>query len=132
LNVDAADKRPPGVGQFGRFLSTLDACVPTQLDVHAICVGLPDPLDRPTAAWLDRHHPRIRLDLAREPSNRTSEVGQLLLRLTSRGYGDRPAKSVLTLERHVASWAWLWPTKGEPLLWAKDMEELQQSLTGMS
>jgi transposase-like protein len=131
LNVDA-DPRPLGVGQFGRLLSTLDACVPAQLDVHAICVGLPDPLDRPTAVWLNRHHPRIRLDLARELSSWTNEVGQLLLRLASRGYGDRPAESVPTLERHVASWAWLWATKREPLLWAKDTDELQQSLAGIS
>jgi transposase len=130
LNVDAADPRPPGVGQFGRFLSTLDACVPAQLDVHAICVGLPDPRDRPTAAWLDRHHPRIRLDLAREPSSWTNEVGQLLLRLASRD-GDGPAESVLTLERHVASWARLWPAKREPLLWTQDTDELQQSLAGI-
>jgi hypothetical protein len=132
LNIDAADPRPPGVGQFGRFLSTLDACVPAQLDVHAVCVGLPDPLDGPTAGWLDRHDPRMRLDLARERSSWTNEVGQLLLRLASRDYGDRPAESVLTLERHVASWAWSWRTNGEPLLWTKDTDELQQSLAGIS
>ena len=115
--------------EFLKFLKTIDASVPAELDVQLICDTYGTHKTPEIRRWLLRH-PRFHLHLTPTYSSWLNLVERWFAELTNRKLRRSAHRSVAELEADIAAWIGAWNEDPKPFVWAKTADEILANLAG--
>jgi transposase len=114
--------------EFLKFLTTIEANVPPELDVHLICDNYQTHKTPQIKQWLLRH-PRFQVHLTPTYSSWLNLVERWFAELTNRKLRRSAHRSVAELEADLAAWIQAWNEDPKPFVWAKTADEILANLT---
>ena len=115
--------------EFLRFLKTIDAVTPTELDLHLICEGYATPKTPAIGKWLAAH-PRFHLHFTPTSASWLTLVERWFAGLTRRKLRRSAHRSVADLEADVTAWIAAWNENPRPFVWTKTADEILANLAG--
>lgn len=115
--------------EFLRFLKTIDANTPADLDLHLICDNYATHKTPQIQRWLARH-PRFHLHFTPTYASWLNLVERWFGELTNRKLRRSTHHSVKELEADVTAWITAWNDDPKPFIWTKTADEILQSLAG--
>jgi transposase len=115
--------------EFLKFLRTIDANVPAELDVHLICDNYATHKTPAIKTWLLRH-PRFQLHFTPTSSSWLNLVERWFAELTNRKLRRSAHRSVAELEADVTAWIQAWNKDPRPFVWTKTADEILANLAG--
>jgi transposase len=113
--------------EFKKFLVTIDAHVPAELDVHLICDNLSTHKTPAIAKWLAAH-PRFHLHFTPTSSSWLNQVERWFGLLTDQQLRRGVHKSVPALEKDIRTWIGNWNENPRPFVWTKTADEIFERL----
>jgi len=113
--------------EFRKFLTTIDATVPRELDIHVVCDNYGTHKTPATRAWLARH-PRFHLHFTPTGSSWINQVERWFGFLTDQMLRRGVHRSVQALEADIRAWVADWNQHPRPFIWTKTAEEILESL----
>jgi transposase len=113
--------------EFLRFLKTIDAAVPVDLDLHLICDNYATHKTPAVKKWLLRH-PRFHLHFTPTSGSWLNLVERWFAELTNRKLRRSAHRSVIELERDVRGWINEWNNDPKPFIWTKTADEILETL----
>jgi transposase len=113
--------------EFKKFLATIDAQVPAELDVHLICDNLSTHKTPTIARWLAAH-PRFQLHFTPTSSSWLNQVERWFGLLTDKQLRRGVHKSVPALEKDIRTWINNWNENPQPFVWTKTADEIFERL----
>jgi transposase len=113
--------------EFLRFLKTIDANTPTDLDLHLICDNYGTHKTPQIHQWLVRH-PRFHLHFTPTYSSWLNIVERWFAELTNRKLRRSTHHSVVDLEADVRAWIEAWNADPKPFVWTKTADEILTNL----
>jgi transposase len=113
--------------EFLKFLTTIDANVPAELDVHLVCDNYGTHKTPEIKRWLLRH-PRFHLHLTPTYSSWLNLVERWFAELTTRKMRRSAHRRVAELEADIRGWVDAWNEDPKPFVWAKTAEEILDNL----
>lgn len=113
--------------EFRKFLATVDAHVPAELDVHLICDNLSTHKTPAILRWLAAH-PRFQLHFTPTSSSWLNQVERWFGLLTDKQLRRSVHKSVPALEKDIRSWINTWNEKPQPFVWTKTADDIFERL----
>src|SRR6266545_939349 len=113
--------------EFLKFLKTIDAAVPAELDVHLICDNYGTHKTPEIKRWLLRH-PRFQLHLTPTYSSWLNLVERWFAELTNRKLRRSAHRSVAELEADIGAWVDAWNQDPKPFVWTKTADEILDNL----
>jgi transposase len=115
--------------EFLKFLRTIDAAVPAELELHLVCDDYQTHKTPEIKRWLLRH-PRFHLHLTPTYSSWLNLVERWFAELTTRKLRRSAHRSVAELEADLATWIAAWNQDPRPFVWTKTADEVLDTLTG--
>lgn len=109
--------------EFLKFLKTIDAAVPKDLDLHLVLDNYATHKTPQVKAWLVKH-PRFHLHFTPTSSSWLNLVERWFAELTTRKLRRSAHRSVLELERDVQAWTIQWNKNPKPFIWTKTADEI--------
>jgi transposase len=113
--------------EFLRFLKTIDANVPTELELHLICDNYGTHNTPEIKRWLLRH-PRFHLHFTPTYSSWLNLVERWFAELTTRKLRRSAHRSVAELEADLNAWVQAWNHDPRPYVWTKTADEILGNL----
>ena len=113
--------------EFLKFLKTIDAAVPAELDVHLVCDNYQTHKTPAIKNWLLRH-PRFHLHLTPTYSSWLNLVERWFAELTNRKLRRSAHRSVAELEADLTAWIQAWNDDPRPFVWTKTADEILDNL----
>jgi len=113
--------------EFLRFLKTIDANTPKDLDLHLICDNYGTHKTPQIHQWLVKH-PRFHLHFTPTYSSWLNIVERWFAELTNRKLRRSTHRSVADLEADVRAWIEAWNADPKPFVWTKTADEILASL----
>jgi transposase len=113
--------------EFLRFLKTIDANTPANLDLHLICDNYATHKTEAVRHWLAAH-PRFHLHFTPTSGSWLNLVERWFAELTRRKLRRSSHRSVNALEADVDAWIAAWNEDPKPLVWVKTADEILESL----
>jgi transposase len=113
--------------EFKKFLATIDAHVPAELDVHLICDNLSTHKTPAIARWLAAR-PRFHLHFTPTSSSWLNQVERWFGLLTDQQLRRGVHKSVPALEKDIRTWISNWNENPRPFVWTKTADEIFERL----
>ena len=113
--------------EFLKFLRTIDAGVPAELDVHLVCDNYGTHKTPQIKQWLLRH-PRFHLHLTPTYSSWLNLVERWFAELTNRKLRRSAHRSVAELEADLRTWIEAWNQDPKPFVWTKTADEILDNL----
>ncbi len=124
--ISALHRRHRAV-EFKKFLATIDAEVPAQLDVHVVCDNYGTHKTPAVNAWLSRH-PRFHVHFTPTSSSWVNQVERWFASITDELIRRGSHASVQALEADIRAWVDAWNDDPKPFVWTKTAEQILQSL----
>jgi len=115
--------------EFLKFLKTIDANVPVELEVHLICDNYATHKTPTVKTWLLRH-PRFQLHFTPTSSSWLNLVERWFAELTNRKLRRSTHRSVAELEADITAWIQAWNEDPKPFVWTKTADEILANLAG--
>ncbi|MET8348464.1 MULTISPECIES: IS630 family transposase [unclassified Micromonospora] len=113
--------------EFLRFLKTIDANTPPELDLHLICDNYATHKTPAIKTWLAAH-PRFHLHFTPTSGSWLNLVERWFAELTRRKLRRSSHRSVKDLETDVNTWIAAWNEDPKPFVWTKTADEILDSL----
>ncbi|MEU3660970.1 IS630 family transposase [Streptomyces sp. NPDC032940] len=113
--------------EFLRFLKTIDAAVPKNLDLHLVLDNYATHKTEAVKKWLLRH-PRFHLHFTPTSASWLNLVERWFAELTSRKLRRSAHRSVVEPERDIRGWINEWNKNPKPFVWAKTADEILETL----
>ncbi|MER5218726.1 IS630 family transposase [Streptomyces sp. NPDC002838] len=113
--------------EFLRFLKTIDAAVPKDLDLHLVLDNYATHKTEAVKKWLLRH-PRFHLHFTPTSASWLNLVERWFAELTCRKLRRSAHRSVLDLERDIRGWINEWNNNPKPFVWTKTADEILETL----
>jgi transposase len=115
--------------EFLKFLKTIDASVPAELDLHLVCDNYATHKTPAIKTWLLRH-PRFHLHFTPTSASWLNLVERWFAELTNRKLRRSAHRSVAELEADLRAWIAAWNDDPKPFVWTKTAEEILDTLAG--
>ena len=113
--------------EFKKFLATIDACVPADLDVHVILDNASTHKTPAVKKWL-LAHPRFVLHFTPTSSSWLNLVERWFGELTSKKLRRGTHRSVRELNSDIRGWVTTWNENPRPFVWTKTADEILDSI----
>ena len=113
--------------EFGKFLRTLDAAVPAELDVHLVLDNASTHKTPAIKRWLAAH-PRFVLHFTPTSSSWLNLVERWFAELTTKKLQRSSHRSVRALNADVRDWIQTWNDNPRPYVWVKTADEILDSV----
>jgi transposase len=113
--------------EFLKFLKTIDAAVPAELDVHLVCDNYATHNTEAIKTWFLRH-PRFHLHFTPTYSSWLNLVERWFAELTNRKLRRSAHRSVAELEADLTAWIAAWNDDPRPFVWTKTADEILDNL----
>jgi transposase len=113
--------------EFLRFLRTIDANTPPELDLHLICDNYATHKTPAIQTWL-AVHPRFHLHFTPTSGSWLNLVERWFGELTNRKLRRSTHRSVKALEDDVNAWIAAWNDNPKPFVWTKTADEILNNL----
>ena len=113
--------------EFLRFLKTIDANTPPELDLHLICDNYATHKTPAIRAWLAAH-PRFHLHFTPTSGSWLNLVERWFAELTNRRLRRSTHRSVKALEADVNAWIAAWNDNPKPFVWTKTADQILDNL----
>jgi len=113
--------------EFLRFLKTIDANTPAELDLHLICDNY-GTHKTPAVQRFLASHPRFHLHFTPTYSSWLNLVERWFAELTNRKLRRSTHRSVAELEADVTAWIEKWNEDPKPFVWTKTADEILANL----
>ena len=113
--------------EFVKFLTTIDARVPADLDVHLICDNYGTHKAPTVQTWL-ANHPRFHIHYTPTYSSWINQVERWFAELTRQLIERGDHRSVQALERDIRAWVDNWNQNPKPFVWTKTAEKILESI----
>ncbi|WP_165986923.1 IS630 family transposase [Streptomyces sp. YIM 98790] len=113
--------------EFLRFLKTIDAAVPKDLDLHLVLDNYATDKTEAVKKWLLRH-PRFHLHFTPTSASWLNLVERWFAELTCRKLRRSAHRSVVELERDIRGWINEWNKNPKPFVWTKTADEILETL----
>lgn len=113
--------------EFLRFLRTIDANTPSELDLHLICDNYATHKTPAVRMWLAAH-PRFHLHFTPTSGSWLNLVERWFAELTNRKLRRSTHHSVNELEADVTAWIKAWNDDPKPFVWTKTADEILTNL----
>jgi transposase len=113
--------------EFLRFLKTIDANTPAELDLHLVCDNYATHKTPAIRAWLAAH-PRFHLHFTPTSGSWLNLVERWFAELTNRKLRRSTHRSVKALEDDVNAWIAAWNDDPKPFVWTKTADEILNNL----
>ncbi|MBU7596597.1 IS630 family transposase [Streptomyces sp. P38-E01] len=113
--------------EFLRFLKTIDAAVPKDLDLHLVLDNYATHKTEAVKKWLLRH-PRFHLHFTPTSASWLNLVERWFAELTCRKLRRSAHRSVIELERDIRGWINEWNKNPKPFVWTKTADEILKTL----
>jgi transposase len=114
--------------EFLKFLKTIDANVPAELELHLVCDNYATHKTAAIKTWLLRH-PRFHLHFTPTSASWLNLVERWFAELTNRKLRRSTHRSVAELEADLTAWIAAWNQDPKPFVWTKTADEILDSLT---
>jgi transposase len=114
--------------EFKKFLTKIDAQVPTDLDVHLVCDNYGTHKSPAIKKWLATH-PRFHLHHTPTYSSWLNQVERWFAYLTDDLLRRGDHRSVHALEQDIREWINAWNNNPKPFIWTKTAEQILQRLS---
>jgi transposase len=113
--------------EFLRFLRTIDAATPPELDLHLVLDNYATHKTPAIQQWLLKH-PRFHLHFTPTYSSWLNLVERWFAELTNRKLRRSAHRSVAALEADVAAWIEAWNSDPKPFIWTKTADDILETL----
>jgi transposase len=113
--------------EFLKFLRTIDARVPPELDVHLVCDNYATHNTEAIKLWLVRH-PRFQVHFTPTYASWLNLVERWFAELTTRKLRRSAHRSVAALEADLRAWVQAWNDDPRPFVWTKTADEILDNL----
>jgi transposase len=113
--------------EFLKFLATIDAAVPAELELHLVCDNYQTHKTPEIRRWLVRH-PRFHLHLTPTYSSWWNLIERWFAELTNRKLRRSAHRSVAELAADLAAWIAAWNDDPKPFVWTKTADEILDNL----
>jgi transposase len=113
--------------EFLKFLKTIDANTPPELDLHLICDNYATHKTEAVRKWLAAH-PRFHLHFTPTSGSWLNLVERWFAELTRRKLRRSTHRSVKELETDVNAWIDGWNEDPKPFVWTKTADEILANL----
>lgn len=113
--------------EFLRFLKTIDAAVPKDLDLHLVLDNYATHKTEAVKKWLIRH-PRFHLHFTPTSASWLNLVERWFAELTCRKLRRPTHRSVVELERDIRGWINEWNKDPKPFVWTKTADQILETL----
>jgi transposase len=113
--------------EFLRFLRTIDANTPPDLDLHLVCDNYATHKTPAIRTWLAAH-PRFHLHFTPTSSSWLNLVERWFAELTNRKLRRSAHRSVKALEDDVNAWIAAWNDNPKPFVWTKTADQILDNL----
>src|SRR6266540_2645216 len=113
--------------EFLRFLKTIDANTPAELDLHLICDNYATHKTPAIKTWLAAH-PRFHLHFTPTSGSWLNMVERWFAELTNRKLRRSTHRSVKALEDDVNAWIAAWNEDPKPFVWTKTADDILANL----
>src|SRR6266498_2841817 len=113
--------------EFLRFLKTIHANTPQDLDLHLICDNYATHKTPAIKTWLAAH-PRFHLHFTPTSGSWLNMVERWFAELTNRKLRRSTHRSVKALEDDVNAWIAAWNEDPKPFVWTKTADEILANL----
>jgi transposase len=113
--------------EFGKFLRTIDAQVPPELDVHLVLDNASTHKTPAIRRWLAAH-PRFVLHFTPTSSSWLNLVERWFAELTTKKLQRSAHRSVRALNADVRAWIQTWNDDPKPYVWVKTADEILDSV----
>jgi transposase len=113
--------------EFKKFLTRIDAEVPTDLDVHLVCDNYGTHKTPAITKWLTAH-PRFHVHYTPTYSSWLNQVERWFAYLTDDLLRRGDHRSVQALEKDIRAWVKAWNENPKPFIWTKTAEQILDSL----
>ncbi|MCX5544216.1 IS630 family transposase [Paraburkholderia sp. CNPSo 3076] len=114
-------------GEFLRFLRTIDASVPAQLDVHLVMDNYGTHKTPSIKAWFARH-PRFQVHFTPTSASWLNQVERWFATLTERYLRRGTHRSTRQLEDAIRHYLDVYNANPQPFTWSKSADEILASL----
>jgi transposase len=113
--------------EFLKFLKTVDAATPADLDLHLICDNYATHKTPAIRNWLIRH-PRFHLHFTPTSSSWLNLVERWFAELTNRKLRRSAHRNVRELTADIQAWIDAWNHNPRPFAWTKTADEILESI----
>jgi len=113
--------------EFKKFLTTLDAQIPAELDVHLICDNYGTHKAPAVTKWLGAH-PRFHMHHTPTYSSWLNQVERWFALLTDKMLRRAAHRSIQALEKDIRDWIKTWNENPRPFVWTKTADEILDRL----
>jgi transposase len=113
--------------EFLKFLKTVDAATPADLDLHLICDNYATHKTPAIRNWLIRH-PRFHLHFTPTSSSWLNLVERWFAELTTRKLRRSAHRNVRELTADIQAWTDAWNDDPRPFTWTKTADEILESI----
>ena len=113
--------------EFLRFLRTIDANTPSDLDLHLVCDNYATHKTPAIRTWLAAH-PRFHLHFTPTSGSWLNLVERWFAELTNRKLRRSTHHSVKALEDDVNAWIATWNDNPKPFIWTKTADQILDNL----
>jgi transposase/AraC-like DNA-binding protein len=113
--------------EFGKFLRTIDAQVPDDLDVHLVLDNASTHKTPASRRWLAAH-PRFVLHFTPTSSSWLNLVERWFAELTTKKLQRSTHRSVRALNVDIRNWINAWNDNPKPYVWVKTADEILDSI----
>lgn len=113
--------------EFLRFLKTIDASTPPELNLHLICDNYATHKTPAIRTWLAAH-PRFHLHFTPTSGSWLNLVERWFAELTNRKLRRSTHRSVKALEDDVNAWIAAWNDDPKPFVWTKTADQILDNL----
>ncbi|WP_249011028.1 IS630 family transposase [Conexibacter sp. DBS9H8] len=114
--------------EFKKFLQTIDAEVPDDLDVHLVLDNSSTHKTPQIKRWL-LAHPRFKLHFTPTSSSWMNLVERWFAELTNKKLRRSAHTSVRQLNHHICAWIDTWNENPRPYVWTKTADQILESIT---
>jgi transposase len=115
--------------EFLRFLRTVDAATPPDLDLHLVLDNYATHKTPAIQQWLLKH-PRFHLHFTPTYSSWLNLVERWFAELTNRRLRRSTHRSVAELEADVTAWIEAWNADPKPFVWTKTADDILDTIAG--
>jgi len=113
--------------EFKKFLTKIDAQVPSDLAVHLICDNYSTHKSPAVKTWLQAH-PRFQIHFTPTYSSWLNQVERFFAFVTEDLLQRSHHNTVQQLEADIRAWIKDWNTHPKPFIWTKSADEILESL----
>jgi transposase len=113
--------------EFKKFLTKIDAEVPTELEVHLVCDNYGTHKSPIIVKWLETH-PRFHMHFTPTYSSWINQVERFFAYVTADLLRRSDHRSIQALEADIRAWVVAWNKNPKPFIWTKTAEEILGSL----